>query len=60
MFNRIMFGGTLSPYFSVNLSDLTRREYTILLILVTFTVLTAAEFILHQWSTLFSVNSNIR
>ena len=40
MYNRIMFGGTLSPYFSVNLPDLTRREYFMLLTLVTFTVFT--------------------
>jgi NADH-ubiquinone oxidoreductase chain 4 len=38
MFNRIIFGGKYSKYFSVNLLDLTKREFYILFILVVFTV----------------------
>lgn len=39
MFNRIAFGGSLSKFFSVNVSDLNKREFYILLTLVTFTVI---------------------
>src|ERR1700749_2130243 len=39
MFNRIAFGGKLSKYFKVNIPDLTKREFTILIILVIFTVI---------------------
>ena len=38
MYNRIAFAGSYSRYFSVAFSDLNRREYFILLILVVFTV----------------------
>jgi NADH-ubiquinone oxidoreductase chain 4 len=39
MFNRIVFGGRYSKFFSVNLVDLTKREFTILLLLCVLTVL---------------------
>ncbi len=39
MFNRISFGGSFSKFFDESLSDLTKREFTILFILVAFTVL---------------------
>jgi NADH-ubiquinone oxidoreductase chain 4 len=39
MFNRIVFGGKYSKYFVVNIQDLTKREFTILFVLVFFTVL---------------------
>ena len=38
MFNRIAFGGSLSIFFKENLSDLTKREFFLLFILVLFTV----------------------
>jgi NADH-ubiquinone oxidoreductase chain 4 len=38
MFNRIAFGGTFSRYIEVNISDLNKREFLILLTLVVFTV----------------------
>jgi NADH-ubiquinone oxidoreductase chain 4 len=38
MFNRIVFGGSYSKYFLVNLVDLTYREFWILMTLVSFTV----------------------
>ena len=38
MFNRIAFGGSFSKFFEENLSDVTKREFTILFILVLFTV----------------------
>ena len=38
MFNRISFGGSLSRYFVLNVPDLNRREFYILLPLVLFTV----------------------
>lgn len=38
MFNRISFGGKYSKFFKVNISDLNKREFVILLSLVTFTV----------------------
>ena len=39
MFNRIAFAGTFSKYFRVNIPDLNKREFSILFILVIFTVL---------------------
>jgi NADH-ubiquinone oxidoreductase chain 4 len=39
MFNRIVFGGSLSRHFSSSLADLNRREFYILLPLVVLTVL---------------------
>ena len=39
MFNRIAFGGSFSKYFKVNIPDLNKREFYILLILVVFTVI---------------------
>ena len=38
MFNRIAFGGSFSKFFIVNIPDLNKREFLILLILVVFTV----------------------
>jgi NADH-ubiquinone oxidoreductase chain 4 len=38
MFNRIAFGGTFSKFFEVNISDVNKREFLILLTLVLFTV----------------------
>jgi hypothetical protein len=38
MYNRIVFGGSLSQFFSVNIPDLNKREYTILGTLVAFTL----------------------
>jgi len=38
MFNRIAFAGALSKFFSVNIPDLNKREFYILLTLVVFTV----------------------
>jgi NADH-ubiquinone oxidoreductase chain 4 len=39
MFNRISFGGKYSKFFKVNIPDLNKREFFILLTLVIFTVL---------------------
>jgi len=39
MFNRIAFGGLFSKLFKQNISDLTKREFLILFILVLFTVI---------------------
>jgi NADH-ubiquinone oxidoreductase chain 4 len=39
MFNRIVFGGQYSRFFLVNLVDLTKREFFLLLVLVLLTVL---------------------
>jgi len=39
MFNRIAFGGSYSKFFIVNIPDLNKREFFILLPLVMFTVL---------------------
>jgi NADH-ubiquinone oxidoreductase chain 4 len=39
MFNRIAFGGSFSKFFRVNIPDLNKREFYILLTLVLFTVL---------------------
>jgi NADH-ubiquinone oxidoreductase chain 4 len=38
MFNRIAFAGALSKFFSVNVPDLNKLEFYILLTLVIFTV----------------------
>jgi NADH-ubiquinone oxidoreductase chain 4 len=38
MFNRIAFGGSFSRFFEVNISDVNKREFLILLTLVLFTV----------------------
>jgi NADH-ubiquinone oxidoreductase chain 4 len=39
MYNRIAFAGTASAYFTINLPDLTKREFIILLPLILFTVI---------------------
>jgi NADH-ubiquinone oxidoreductase chain 4 len=39
MYNRIAFAGSYSKFFLVNLPDLNKREFYILLTLVVFTVL---------------------
>jgi NADH-ubiquinone oxidoreductase chain 4 len=39
MFNRIAFAGKFSSFFKVNIPDLNKREFYILLILVLFTIL---------------------
>ena len=39
MFNRIAFGGSFSKYFDVNIPDVSKREFFILLTLVLFTVI---------------------
>lgn len=39
LYNRIAFGGSLSAYFKVNIADLTKREFVILMSLVVPTVL---------------------
>lgn len=39
MFNRISFGGSFSKFFLENISDLTKREFFLLLTLVLFTVI---------------------
>ena len=39
MFNRISFGGSFTRFFSESFSDLTKREFFLLFILVVFTVL---------------------
>nr|ATI20284.1 NADH dehydrogenase subunit 4 [Juglanconis sp.] len=39
LFNRLVFGGSFSFYFVEGVKDLTKREFFILLILVSFTVL---------------------
>jgi NADH-ubiquinone oxidoreductase chain 4 len=39
MFNRIAFGGTFSKFFEENISDVTKREFFLLFILVIFTVI---------------------
>jgi len=38
MFNRIAFGGSFSKFFKANITDVNKREFSILLILVIFTV----------------------
>ena len=39
MFNRIAFGGSFTKFFEANISDVNKREFFILLILVMFTVI---------------------
>jgi NADH-ubiquinone oxidoreductase chain 4 len=39
MFNRIVFGGTFSKFFEVNISDVNKREFFILFTLVVLTVI---------------------
>nr|YP_009229327.1 NADH dehydrogenase subunit 4 [Verticillium nonalfalfae]ALT31475.1 NADH dehydrogenase subunit 4 [Verticillium nonalfalfae] len=39
MFNRITFGGSFTKFFEENISDTTKREFTLLLVLVLFTVI---------------------
>lgn len=39
LYNRIAFGGSLSDYFKVNIPDLTKREFVILISLVVPTIL---------------------
>ena len=39
MFNRIIFGGTFSKFFEVNISDVNKREFFILFTLVVLTVI---------------------
>ena len=39
MYNRIAFGGSLAKLICINVPDLTKREFYILLILVFFTIL---------------------
>jgi NADH-ubiquinone oxidoreductase chain 4 len=39
MFNRIAFGGSFSKFFEVNISDVNKREFFILLTLVVFTII---------------------
>ncbi len=39
LFNRVAFGGSLSPFFNVGFMDLSKREFFILLSLVFFTVI---------------------
>lgn len=39
MFNRIAFGGSFTKFFEQNISDLTKREFFLLFILVAFTVI---------------------
>jgi NADH-ubiquinone oxidoreductase chain 4 len=39
MYNRIAFGGSLSKFFTENISDVTLREFSLLLILVLFTII---------------------
>jgi NADH-ubiquinone oxidoreductase chain 4 len=39
MYNRVAFGGNYSRLFNVNIIDLKKREFLILLVLVYYTVL---------------------
>ena len=39
MFNRIAFGGSFSKFFKENISDVTKREFFLLFILVIFMVI---------------------
>ena len=39
MFNRIAFGGSFTKFFEANISDVNKREFFILLVLVMFTVI---------------------
>jgi NADH-ubiquinone oxidoreductase chain 4 len=39
MYNRIAFGGSFSKFFTENISDITLREFSLLLVLVLFTII---------------------
>jgi NADH-ubiquinone oxidoreductase chain 4 len=39
MFNRIAFAGSFSKFFKYNIPDLSKREFSILFVLVLFTVI---------------------
>jgi NADH-ubiquinone oxidoreductase chain 4 len=39
MFNRISFGGSFTKFFDENISDVTKREFFLLFVLVAFTVI---------------------
>lgn len=39
MYNRIIFGGSFTKFFEENISDLTKREFFLLFILIAFTVI---------------------
>jgi len=39
MYNRIAFGGSFSKFFTENISDVTLREFSLLLVLVLFTII---------------------
>ena len=39
MFNRISFGGSFTRFFEENISDITKREFFLLFVLVLFTVI---------------------
>jgi len=39
MFNRIAFGGSFTKFFEANISDVNKREFFILLVLIMFTVI---------------------
>jgi len=39
MFNRITFGGSFTKFFEESIFDITKREFTLLFILVLFTVI---------------------
>ena len=60
MFNRIAFAGSYSKFFKVNIPDLNKREFTILLTLVyfhcSFRNISCACV---RWFTLFSNNSHL-
>jgi NADH-ubiquinone oxidoreductase chain 4 len=38
MFNRISFGGSLNKFFEENIADITKREFVLLFILISFTI----------------------
>ena len=39
MYNRICFGGTYSKLFKINIPDISKREFSILIILILFTII---------------------
>jgi NADH-ubiquinone oxidoreductase chain 4 len=39
MFNRIAFGGSFTKFFEENITDITKREFFLLFILVAFTII---------------------
>ena len=65
MFNRIVFGGSFSKYFITNIPDLVKREFVILLTLVSFTVVLGIypNFVLdglhYSVSTLIYANNDL-